>query len=160
MRTTFAASPVRAWLLAIVGLLALGVVLGPSHAAGSARCKPVAGKLEEMQVEGPGFQARGRLTGGIQGTDNFTLLDLGEPIEGTSVSHFIGRSLIETRTGDIDILVAGAFDTTTGRFSDLLTIVDGTGQWEEATGQIHLFGVFDFASGTGSSDYRGEVCTG
>jgi hypothetical protein len=66
-----------------------------------------------------------RLTGGIQGTDNFTLFDLAEPIEDTSVSLFVGRSLIETRTGDIDTSLAGAFDTTTERFSDLLTTSTG-----------------------------------
>ena len=55
--------------------------------------------------------------------------------------------------------MAGAFDTTSGRFSDLFTIVDGTGEWAGASGQLHLFGVFDFQSGTGQSHYRGEVCT-
>jgi hypothetical protein len=103
---------------------------------------------------------QGRLVGGIQGTDNFRmrLADLGEPLAGTTVSHFVGRSLIETRTGDIDMLVAGAFDTASGRFSDLLTVVGGTGEWEGATGQLHLFGTFDFSTGIGHSDYRGEIC--
>lgn len=67
--------------------------------------------------------------------------------------------MIETRTGDVDTIVAGAFDLQTGKFSDLLTIVGGTGSWENASGQIHLFGTFDFASRTGQADYRGEVCS-
>ena len=147
----------RSWTLAAV--LAVAAAVGPSYAAAdSDGCRPVNGHLEEMQVKGEGFQAQGRLTGGIQGTDHFTLLSLGSPIEGTTVSHFVGRSRIETRTGDIDTIVAGAFDTTTGKFSDLLTIVGGTGEWEGATGQIHLYGFFDLQAGRGESDYRGEVC--
>lgn len=55
--------------------------------------------------------------------------------------------------------VSGAFDTDSGRFSDLLTITGGTGEWEGASGQLHLFGVFSSEPGTGESDYRGEVCT-
>jgi hypothetical protein len=146
--------------VSVISLLTLAAALGPTYAAsGDDRCKPVTGHLEEMQVEGEGFQAQGRLTGGIQGMDNFTLLSLSEPIEGTSVSHFVGRSLIETRTGAIDTVVSGAFDTASGKFSDLLTIVGGTGEWEGATGQIHLFGLFDLQSGRGESDYRGEVCS-
>lgn len=146
---------------AVAGVLATGLTLGSSSAdAGSDRCKPVAGQLVEQQVEGEGFQARGRMTGGIQGIDNFTLLSLSDTHPSTpTVSHFVGTSLIETRTGDIDTIVSGAFDTTSGKFSDLFTIVGGTGEWENATGQFHLYGTFDFASGTGASDYRGEICT-
>lgn len=111
-------------------------------------------------MEGEGFQARGKLTGGIQGTDNFTLLSLSDTHPDTpSVSHLVGESLIETKTGDISTVVSGAFDLDTGRFSDLFTIVGGTGEWSGATGQLHLIGTFDFGSGTGRSDYRGEVCT-
>lgn len=132
-------------------------------ASGDARCRPVAGKLDEAQVDAPPgvFAAEGRLTGGIHGTDRFTMRfeDLSDPIPGTTVSHFVGRSVITTRTGEIDTIVVGAFDTQSGRFSDLFTIVGGTGKWAGATGQLHLFGVFDLASGTGTSDYRGEVCT-
>lgn len=145
---------------AVLAVLGLSVSSGQA-AAGDERCRPVVGQLEEMQIEGEGFQARGRLTGGIQGIDNFTLLSLSDTHPDTpSVSHFVGTSLIETRTGDISTIVAGAFDLDTGKFSDLITIVDGTGEWADATGQIHLYGTFDFATGTGTSDYRGDVCTG
>ena len=150
--------------LAIAALAATTTVtLGANAAAGDARCRPVAGKLEERQVDAPPgvFAAEGRLTGGIQGTDRFTMRfdDLSDPIPGTTVSQFVGRSVIETRTGEIDTIVVGAFDTQSGRFSDLFTIVGGTGDWDGATGQLHLYGVFDLGSGTGTSDYRGEVCT-
>lgn len=145
---------------AVTGVLVIGTALvSSSSAAGSDGCKPVVGQLVEEQVDGPGFQARGRLTGGIQGIDNFTLLSLSDTHPSTpSVSHFVGTSLIETRTGDIDTILAGAFDTTSGKFSDLITITGGTGEWDNATGQIHLYGTFDFETGTGRSDYRGEVC--
>jgi len=106
------------------GLAVLGLSMGSGAAAsGGDQCNPVVGHLEETQVDGDRFQARGRLT------------------------------------GDIATIVSGAFDLETGKFSDLLTIVGGTGEWSDATGQIHLFGTFDFESGTGRSDYRGEVCT-
>lgn len=152
----------RIAVAAAAGIVALGLSVTSSAAAadGGGQCRPVAGHLDEMQIEGDGFQARGRLTGGIQGTDNFTLLSLSDTHPSTpSVRHFIGKSLIETKTGDISTIVSGAFDLDTGRFSDLFTIVAGTGTWDGATGQLHLFGTFDFASGTGSSDYRGEICT-
>jgi hypothetical protein len=157
------ASPIttkRAAVIVVGALVAVTVSLTASGAAAGSGCRFVVGKLQETQVEGEGFQARGRLTGGIQGTDNFTLLTLSETHEDTpTVSHFVGRSLIETLRGDIETIVAGAFDLETGRFSDLLTIVGGTGTWENATGQIHLFGSFDFTTQTGRSEYRGEICT-
>jgi len=151
----------RIMAFGLAGLFALGLTAATGQAvANSDGCRPVVGQLEEMQVEGEGFQARGRLTGGIQGTDNFTLLSLSDTHPDTpSVSHFVGESVIETKTGDISTIVAGAFDLETGKFSDLFTLVDGTGEWSGATGQLHLYGTFDFASGTGQSDYRGEVCT-
>lgn len=148
--------------IGLASALVTALVAGTAGAGGGG-CRPLAGKLDETQVEASDgeFRAQGRLVGGIQGTDNFSMRvsDLSDPIDGTTVSHFVGRSLIETRTGDIDMLVAGAFDTVSGRFSDLLTVVGGTGEWEGGTGQLHLFGMFDFASGTGRSDYRGEICT-
>lgn len=149
-------------VMAVSGLLGTSLALVPGAVAhGDEQCMPVAGQLREHQVEGPGFQAEGRLTGALQGTDHFTLLSLTETHPETpSVSHFVGHSLIETSAGDIDTVVSGAFDTSTGKFSDLFTIVGGTGEWAGATGQWHLYGTFDFASGTGVSDYRGEVCRG
>lgn len=154
---------IRAGAALGVASAAVAVLVAGAAGAGDDGCRPVAGKLDEMQVEAPDgeFRAQGRLAGGIRGTDNFSMRfeDLGEPLAGTTVSHFVGRSLIETRTGDIDMLVAGAFDTASGRFSDLLTVVGGTGEWEGATGQVHLFGTFDFSTGAGQSDYRGDICT-
>jgi hypothetical protein len=143
----------------VVSAVTLGLAIWPSHAASSGTCRPVNGHLEERQVPGPGFAATGRLTGGIQGTDTFTLLSLSPTDPSTpTVSHFVGKSVFQTKTGDIQLTVAGAFDTDTGKFSDLLTITGGTGEWTGASGQIHLFGVFDLQAGVGASDYRGEVC--
>lgn len=48
--------------------------------------------------------------------------------------------------------------TDSGRFSDLLTITGGTGEWDGASGQLHLFGTFSFEAGTSEGDYRGEIC--
>ncbi|MGH8777256.1 MAG: hypothetical protein ACRDWI_19675 [Jiangellaceae bacterium] len=152
---------VRAATALAAAVVLVTLVVAGTAGAGGRDCRPVAGKLDEVAVptSDGSFQASGRLTGGLQGTDNFRLEHLSEPLGDTTVSHFVGHSLIETRTGDIDMLVAGAFDTDSGRFSDLLTVVGGTGEWEGATGQLHLFGTFDLATGAGSSDYRGEICT-
>ncbi len=73
--------------------------------------------------------------------------------------NFVGESVFETRTGEINLAVSGAFDSRSGRFPDLLTITSGNGEWAGASGQLHLVGTFDSETGTGESDYRGEVCT-
>lgn len=146
----------------LVALAGTAIAVAPVGAAPKDdRCRPVNGHLEEMAGPGPGFTAEGRLTGGIQGTDRFTLLSSSPSHETTpTVINFVGESVFETKTGDIELAVSGAFDTESGRFSDLLTIIGGTGEWQGASGQLHLFGVFNPETGTGESDYRGEICTG
>lgn len=151
----------RITITVIAALAAAAVAVGPGAAASDdERCRTVKGHLEERQGPGPGFTAIGRLTGGIQGTDNFTLLSTSPTDSSTpTVINFVGNSVFDTKTGKINLTVSGAFDTETGKFSDLLTITGGTGKWERATGQLHLFGYFDLETGAGESDYRGELCT-
>lgn len=144
----------------LVTVLTPVLAIGSGQAArANDRCKPVNGHLEEMQAAGPGFSVVGRLFGGIQGTDNTTLLSVSPTDPSTpTVVHFVGKSVFETKTGDIRLTVSGAFDVATGKFSDLFTVTGGTGEWSGASGQIHLIGFFDLASGTGESDFRGELC--
>jgi hypothetical protein len=146
---------------ALAAAAATAVAIGPGAAASNeGRCKTVNGHLEERQGPGPGFTATGRLTGGIQGTDHFTLLSTSPTDESTpSVINFVGKSVFDTKRGEIELTVSGAFDTETGKFSDLLTITGATGKWQDASGQLHLFGFFDIEAGVGESDYRGEICT-
>ena len=54
MNTALRASHLRTTVAVITTLVAFAVALGsPQAAAGSGRCRPVEGKLEEMQVEVP-----------------------------------------------------------------------------------------------------------
>lgn len=144
----------------LVTLLTPVLVIGSGQAAqGNDGCKPVNGHLEEMQAAGPGFAVVGRLFGGIQGTDSTTLVSVSPTDPSTpTVVHFVGKSIFQTKSGNIHLTVAGAFDLATGRFSDLFTVTGGTGEWSSASGQIHLIGFFDLASGIGESDFRGELC--
>ncbi len=82
----------RALIAIVVGLGAAAVAgVAGLAASGADGCKRVNGHLEERQGPGPGFTAVGRLTGGIQGTDRFTLLRTSEADPSTpSVVNFVG----------------------------------------------------------------------
>lgn len=162
--------------IAIVPVLAL--VIGSNALAGG--CKSVTGTFHEDAVSSlssppcttaaNGLCTMGRIIGGIQGTYNFALsgdnekkggaASLGDKTFPSSVIHFTGRDVIQTKDGDLFGAEAGALDTTSpGNYADLMTITGGTGVFAGAFGQIHFFGNFDLATGTGDSQYSGVVCT-
>jgi hypothetical protein len=156
MKKSVMASAVLATALAV----SLALALGSSHAASrNSGCKPVNGHLVEDAVAGPGLQTTGRFWGGIQAAYEFALASAtptGDPSIPTVV-HFVGHTVLHTRTGDIRVTDAGALDVAgKGNYADLMTITGGTDAWAGASGQIQLVGFF--TNGHGEADYRGEVC--
>jgi hypothetical protein len=76
-----------------------------------------------------------------------------------TVVHFSGTTTISTKDGDLNVIDAGGFDTASpGNFANLMSIVGGTGALTGASGHLFLSGNFDPATGSGASNYRGEVC--
>lgn len=146
----------------IAALLALAFV--NSTVMADDICEPVNGHLsEEIQIDDcpEGFLCTtGRYNGGIQGTYSFKL-NLAEDIEESNtpgVVHFSATSTIETKEGiTLYLSEAGSIDLLRppGNLADLQTILPADN--EGTYGQIFLYGHFDGMTGT--SDYRGTICT-
>ena len=105
------------------------------------------------------------MIGGIQGDFDFTAVSLipsGEPTI-PWVAFYIGETVLQTKDGNTLLTIdSGAFDTDPagdGNFSEFLTITGGTGEFEEVSGRLFIFGTFNLATGIGDSDYKGEICT-
>ncbi len=123
-------------------------------------CKPVEGHLTESVTNPNPLQTSGPVIGVLSGTYDFTLKTLASASADTpSVSLFIAASVIHAQAGDLKIAEAGAVDGATGNLSVLWTVVGGTREWTDASGQIFVFGNFNFSTGLGAATYRGEVCT-
>lgn len=52
----------------------------------------------------------------------------------------------------------GALDLVAGRISALLTVTDGTGDFEQAIGYLYVYGASDPATDVNTGRYRGEIC--
>jgi hypothetical protein len=146
--------------VALATALTLALLLGTGRAASKGdACKPVSGHLVENDVPGTGLQTAGRVWGGIQAAYEFTLAGAtptGDPTI-PSLVHFVGHTVLHTKTGDIRVTDAGALDTAgAGNYADLMTVTGGTRAWAGASGQMQLVGFF--ANGHGEADYRGQVC--
>ena len=116
-----------------------------------------------VSEEGEILRTQGEYIGNISGDYEFTgTADTFPPTNTEGVAFFNGTSEIRTEAGTLNLKEAGAIDTgSPGNFSDLQTIVGGTGDFAYAYGQIHLFGSIDVSrpKGRGSSEYKGVLCT-
>jgi hypothetical protein len=130
----------------------------------------VTGRFEADPVPPPectspvGLCTRGTLSGALRGTYEFvaqSFIPSGAPAT-PAITFYTGESAISTRrgaqlfggdTGTIDL-----DPTRSGAMSALLTFTGGTGYLTGATGQLHLAGNLDFATGKTSGTYHGELC--
>jgi hypothetical protein len=153
-------------------VVALGIALVP--ATGSAKgkhddgCRTVKGTWSSEAVPVPpctsavGICTNGELKGSLNGGSyDFTMNTLNavpEP-EAPFVAFFSGISLITTRhghvfrgvdTGAMNVSPPGFFGS--GKFSTLLSVVEG------GTGYLQIRGTLNFATGSASGDYQGEIC--
>jgi hypothetical protein len=155
---------VRPLLFATV---ALALTATTAHAQS---CHPVRGHYVEHAVvencDSPvGLCIAGEYSGVIKGNfegDATSLVPTADTPT-TSVLLFTSDSVIHAKVkgkeGDLLIKNAGVFRTTgEGEILDLQTIVGGTGELAGASGIIRADGVFDSATGSGESEYVGNIC--
>jgi hypothetical protein len=146
-------------------VLTILLCAAPSIASADQECKPIIGHFEAHVVPPPdcaaAFCTAGRVWGGLQGTYQFTMTTLQPSGAVPSVMFFTGDSVVTTKSGDL------VFGTDTGSidfgpnagFASLITFNGGTGEMQNATGQIRLRGELDAVEGTTSGDYIGTICT-
>lgn len=146
-------------------LAAMALLTASSGVSANGPCKKVSGHYEEHFVVGEPCPMgatciAGEYRGDIQG-DFFGVLTSQMDTNVSAVKLFISDSTIHARIdgkeGDLIMQNAGAFQFG-GDIVDLQYIVDATGELTGATGAIRASGIFDFAEGTGRSDYEGTVC--
>lgn len=146
-------------------LAAFALTLTVSAAAWAApNCRPVFSRLD-LAAGAPtcgspiGLCAGGTLQGTLQahsefiGTSSLPTIDTGA----TGVVVLTGDNTIHARGGDLytkDTIVLAT--TGAGEFSEIDTLVGGTGAYAGATGK--LTGTGTFANGTGSGVLFGEIC--
>ena len=77
----------------------------------------------------------------------------------TGIETFEGTLVLTTRQGTLTLFIFnGVFDLFTGEFSNDSTVVDGTGRFAGATGELFFHG-FVAADGTFTDDeISGEIC--
>ncbi len=146
-----------------VGLLAVALVSG--SAADAASCKTARGKVTLNSVAGPectspvGLCVSGILTGGLSGLVFSTVTSITPTADTatTSVVFLTADTVITTDKGTLSQKEAVAFQTSgPGEFSELDTVLAGTGKWAGATGVFRVDGTFDGSTGVG--EYVAEIC--
>jgi hypothetical protein len=145
-----------------VGVVLVGIaaVLSFSHVSASSGCRSVRGRVVDQHVANDLSVAT--MIGSINGL--YTVTVLGGDSAGTivpSVYFFISTSVVETKKGDISFSETASLDTAEQDSVNgvaLLTITEGTGDWQGASGHLLLSGYFHTSTGTGEWDYQGEVC--
>jgi len=150
------------------GSMALASMASSSHAA---PCRPVTGAFASTIEMGPGCASspismctHGRLDGDLHATYEFAFRsltpDATNPLrsnyEGTSVITLEGGSQPHMFSSDTGFLIVkpdggASFETT-------VHIVDGTGDYASASGQIVAGGSLDLGTGSGDGSYRGAIC--
>lgn len=129
-----------------------GVVLATGSAvqgaAGDQRCLVITGTQEDALVaEGctspVGFCARGTFKGnhGFQGATSFSALAF-DPVPDDPDGRLAvpGVSTYTTRDGQITVSDVSAFDVARGTFAGIGRIVEGTGSFAGATGDVFTYG--------------------
>jgi hypothetical protein len=101
-----------------------------------------------------GLCLAGTLTGGLTGDFSYTAASV--TVTG-DVAAFSGTTTLTTEHGELTELDQTTANEETGAFTDVITILSGTGEWKGCSGTVHASGTFDFATGVGTSDYEGQV---
>ena len=138
--------------------------------ANAQACHKVAGHYVEHAVvencDSPvGLCIAGEYSGVIKGNfeGDATSLVPSADTPTTNALLFTSDSVIHAhihgKEGDLIVKNAGVFRTVgEGEILDLQTIVGGTGELAGATGVLRASGSFNSATGTGESEYIGNVC--
>ena len=150
-----------------VSLVLLGV--GQQSAEADPRCRSVRGTLDLIPVSSPctspvGVCGRGDFRGVLRGpyTSELSTIQTTAETPQTGVVLITGDTTMQARigfrTGTLQFKDSGAFKTVgDGEFSELFSVVSGTGDFAGATGTLIVTGTFDFAGG-GEGEYSGTVC--
>lgn len=155
--------------LAFVGA-GVALVTFASASPASTPCLTVMGNYVEHDASGNGCTApahlciAGTYSGAIRGdfAGGATSITTTADSAMTAVATFTADSVIDAevhgRRGQLIIKNAGAFrGAGAGSIVDLQTIVGGTGDLQDATGELRASGTFSQAVG-GESSYAGLVC--
>ena len=143
--------------------LSVVFLLASSNAPAQHACFPAIGFFES-QILPPdqcaaGLCTEGKLIGTPHGEYSFTANNL-FPAEASlpNVFFYTGLSLVRTNKGVLYLIDTGALDFGNGNISALLTVVDGTGDFSDVTGFLHVFGASDLESGFAKGKFEGEIC--
>lgn len=144
------------------------LVLASVTAHADQTCKPVVGSFEAHVVPPPplgdclaAFCTAGRVWGGVQGAYRFDMTSMLNSGAVPSIFFFTGQSKIALKSGDlVNGTDTGSLDLgPNAGFASLITFDGGTGEYQNASGQIRLRGQLDQAEGTTAGDYLGTICT-
>ncbi len=138
--------------------------------ANAQSCRPVNGHyVEHAVVENCNSpvglciagEYSGVIKGGFEGTATSLVPTADTPT--TNALLFTSDSVIHARIGgkqgDLIVKNAGVFRTIgDGEILDLQTIIGGTGELAGASGVLRASGTFNSATGTGESEYTGNIC--
>ena len=106
---------------------------------------------------GLGKTAADVIGGGLlEGTLAGTITVTGPPVSG--LAPFMETIVYSNSRGTLTVVVTGAIDITTGQFNASGPVTAGTGKLSDATGNISLAGVVNFASGLFTEDISGVLC--
>lgn len=139
--------------------------LAASRASAGSGCKQVKGSFTIQPVIGPscsspiGFCSVRTYSGDLKGTSTFTGTSLIQTVDTptTSVVMYTADQQIQVKDSELVTKIAGAVRTTgNGEFSELETLISGSGDFAGVTVSIQSTGT-DSGSG-GSGDYQGSIC--